>query len=75
MAGSALNLLTYLSNHLQLLPGIDFTEQLENENEVEPLLPQPKGTLPRNDENNSLSESLGKLKLNPENNRFFGKSR
>ncbi|KAJ7913922.1 fungal-specific transcription factor domain-containing protein [Mycena leptocephala] len=54
--------------------GIDFTEQLENENEVEPLLHQPEGTLPRNDENNTLSESLGKLKLNPENNRFFGKS-
>ncbi|KAJ7899046.1 fungal-specific transcription factor domain-containing protein [Mycena leptocephala] len=56
-----------------LLPGIDFTEQLENETEVEPLLHQHVETLPRNDEGN-LPDSFGKLKLDPENNRFFGKS-
>ncbi|KAJ7022335.1 fungal-specific transcription factor domain-containing protein [Mycena alexandri] len=56
----------------KLVPGIDFTEQLENEYEIEPLLQQHIETLPRNDDNVDLM--LGKLKLNPENNRFFGKS-
>ncbi|KAJ6500209.1 fungal-specific transcription factor domain-containing protein [Mycena vitilis] len=59
---------------LQLLPGIDFTAQLGNEDRVEPLsLPQLHAELPRNDEN-IPSESFGKLKLHPEKNRFFGKS-
>ncbi|KAJ6498988.1 fungal-specific transcription factor domain-containing protein [Mycena sanguinolenta] len=55
-----------------LLPGIDFAEQLENENEVEPLLRQHVETLPRND--GELVDGLNKLKLNPETQRFFGKS-
>ncbi|KAJ6594287.1 hypothetical protein B0H19DRAFT_1094839 [Mycena capillaripes] len=58
----------------KLLPGIDFTEELENLNEVQPLLHQHAETLPRNDEDSELPEDL-KLNLNPENNRFFGKSR
>ncbi|KAJ7680622.1 fungal-specific transcription factor domain-containing protein [Mycena polygramma] len=59
---------------VKLLPGIDFTQELDNEYEVEPLLHQhAERPLPRNDEH--IEEgSLGKLKLNPENNRFFGKS-
>ncbi|KAJ6594213.1 fungal-specific transcription factor domain-containing protein [Mycena capillaripes] len=56
-----------------LLPGIDFTEQLENENQVESLLHQRVDTLPRND-GDTVVEGMNKLKLNPENNRFFGKS-
>ncbi|KAJ7738759.1 fungal-specific transcription factor domain-containing protein [Mycena metata] len=55
-----------------LLPGIDFTKQLENEVEVQPLLQRDIETLPRNDDNVDLM--LGKLRLNPENKRFFGKS-
>ncbi|KAF7328961.1 hypothetical protein MVEN_02526100 [Mycena venus] len=55
---------------MQLLPGIDFTEQLEDESKVKPLLQQHVETLPRNDD--ELPDN--KLKVNPETNRFFGKS-
>ncbi|KAJ7346963.1 fungal-specific transcription factor domain-containing protein, partial [Mycena albidolilacea] len=54
----------------RLLPGIDFAEQLENESEVQPLVRVE--TLPRND--GDLADGLNKLKLNPEGQRFFGKS-
>ncbi|KAJ6544038.1 fungal-specific transcription factor domain-containing protein [Mycena capillaripes] len=57
----------------KLLPGIDFTEEFENLNEVQPLLHQHAEILPRNDEDNDSSEDF-KLDLNPENTRFFGKS-
>ncbi|KAJ7653333.1 fungal-specific transcription factor domain-containing protein [Mycena polygramma] len=58
----------------KLLPGIDFTEQFENGNQVEPFLRQEDERLPRNDEDNEiLSESFSELKLNPYN-RFFGNS-
>ncbi|KAJ7747226.1 hypothetical protein B0H16DRAFT_1851202, partial [Mycena metata] len=56
----------------KLLPGIDFTEQLENENEIQPLIQQHVERLPRNDE--EVATMLSKLKLNPEDHRFFGKS-
>ncbi|KAJ7268666.1 fungal-specific transcription factor domain-containing protein [Mycena haematopus] len=56
----------------RIATGIDFAEHLENENEVEPLLRHQVETLPRNDE--ELADGLNKLKLNPENHRFFGKS-
>ncbi|KAJ7693299.1 fungal-specific transcription factor domain-containing protein [Mycena rosella] len=56
----------------KLLPGIDLTEHLEND-DVVPLLANQAETLPRNDEDR-LSDGLGKLKANPERNRFFGKS-
>ncbi|KAK7005803.1 fungal-specific transcription factor domain-containing protein [Favolaschia claudopus] len=55
----------------RLLPGIDFTEQLEGQN-VQPLLENHADTLPRND--GDLVDGLNKLKLNPETQRFFGKS-
>ncbi|KAF8210662.1 hypothetical protein K438DRAFT_1753295 [Mycena galopus ATCC 62051] len=55
-----------------LLPGIDFAEQLENENDIEPLLRQQVEILPRND--GDLVDGLNKLKLNPGNQRFYGKS-
>jgi hypothetical protein len=59
----------------KLLPGIDFTEQLEHEDEPG-LLDEggPSGVLPRNDADH-LSEAIDKLTLNPEEHRFFGKSR
>ncbi|KAJ7693300.1 fungal-specific transcription factor domain-containing protein [Mycena rosella] len=58
----------------KLLPGINLTEHLENDVDVEPLLPHSAETpLQRNDEE-SLSGGLRKLKLDPEQNRFFGKS-
>ncbi|KAJ7940571.1 fungal-specific transcription factor domain-containing protein [Mycena leptocephala] len=58
----------------KLLPGIDFTEQLEHEDEPG-LLDEggPSGVLPRNDADH-LSEAIDKLTLNPEEHRFFGKS-
>ncbi|KAJ7772686.1 putative fungal-specific transcription factor [Mycena maculata] len=56
----------------KLLPGIDFTEQLENESNIESLLPHTE-TLPRND-TDGLTGALNKLKLNPEQSRFFGRS-
>ncbi|KAJ7187940.1 putative fungal-specific transcription factor [Mycena filopes] len=56
----------------KLLPGIDFTQDLENENEIQPLLQQSVEILPRNDQD--VADMLSKLRLNPENNRFFGKS-
>ncbi|KAJ7497597.1 putative fungal-specific transcription factor [Mycena latifolia] len=66
-------LLSKESGHLDiLLPGIDFTEHLEND-EVEPLLHHLVETLPRNDEA-QLTGAMKKLTLNPEKNRFFGKS-
>ncbi|KAF7376438.1 hypothetical protein MSAN_00059400 [Mycena sanguinolenta] len=55
----------------KLLPGIDFTEQLENEHEVKPLLQPHVEAIPRNDEE---SDGFNRLKLNPEARRFFGKS-
>ncbi|KAJ7495855.1 putative fungal-specific transcription factor [Mycena galericulata] len=57
----------------KLLPGVDLTQHLENEeDDLEPLLHYVE-TLQRND-TDELSGSLTKLKLNPEENRFFGKS-
>ncbi|KAJ7685249.1 fungal-specific transcription factor domain-containing protein [Mycena polygramma] len=55
----------------KLLPGIDFTEQLEHEDE--PSLLDNAGTLPRNDADHLLG-AIKKLTLNPEEHRFFGKS-
>ncbi|KAJ7072035.1 fungal-specific transcription factor domain-containing protein [Mycena amicta] len=57
----------------KLLPGIDFTEHLENDTDIEPLLVRPTETLPRNDAD-SVAQTLSKLKLDPDKNRFFGKS-
>ncbi|KAJ7172414.1 fungal-specific transcription factor domain-containing protein [Mycena filopes] len=54
----------------KLLPGIDFTEQLDNEEEPS-LLSDPD--LPRNDADH-LVGAIKKLTLNPEEHRFFGKS-
>ncbi|KAF8210676.1 fungal-specific transcription factor domain-containing protein [Mycena galopus ATCC 62051] len=62
----------FLIEERGLLPGIDFAEQLENENDVELLLPQHVETLPRND--GDLADGLNKLKLNPGKQRFYGKS-
>ncbi|KAJ7109443.1 fungal-specific transcription factor domain-containing protein [Mycena epipterygia] len=56
----------------KLLPGIDFTEQLDNE-EDEPNLYENVDNLPRNDADH-LSGAIKKLTLNPEEHRFFGKS-
>ncbi|KAJ7046849.1 putative fungal-specific transcription factor [Mycena alexandri] len=55
----------------KLLPGIDFTEQLDNEDEPS-LLDNPE-SLPRNDADHLLG-AIKKLTLNPEEHRFFGKS-
>ncbi|KAJ7774516.1 putative fungal-specific transcription factor [Mycena maculata] len=55
----------------KLLPGIDFTEQLENDEESS-LLENPEN-LPRNDADHLLG-AIKKLTLNPEEHRFFGKS-
>ncbi|KAJ6547628.1 fungal-specific transcription factor domain-containing protein [Mycena capillaripes] len=55
----------------KLLPGIDFTEQLEHEDE--PGLLDNAGSLPRNDADHLLG-AIKKLTLNPEEHRFFGKS-
>ncbi|KAJ7495899.1 hypothetical protein B0H11DRAFT_876933 [Mycena galericulata] len=58
----------------KLLPGIDFNDQLENEtDDVEPLIRHVETPLQRND-TDDLSNFLKKLKLNPEENRFSGKS-
>jgi hypothetical protein len=56
----------------KLLPGIDFTEQLDQEDE--PGLLDRGGSLPRNDADHLLG-AIKKLTLNPEEHRFFGKSR
>ncbi|KAJ6625842.1 fungal-specific transcription factor domain-containing protein [Mycena sp. CBHHK59/15] len=55
----------------KLLPGIDFTEQFENELEAPHLLDTE--ALPRNDADQLLG-AIRKLTLNPEEHRFFGKS-
>ncbi|KAJ7111579.1 putative fungal-specific transcription factor [Mycena crocata] len=55
----------------KLLPGIDFTEQLDNEDE--PNLLDNVESLPRNDADH-LVGAIKKLTLNPEEHRFFGKS-
>ncbi|KAJ7940570.1 fungal-specific transcription factor domain-containing protein [Mycena leptocephala] len=55
----------------KLLPGIDFTEQLEHEDE--PGFLDEGGVLPRNDADHLLG-AIKKLTLNPEEHRFFGKS-
>jgi hypothetical protein len=56
----------------KLLPGIDLTEQLEQE---ESSLPS-EDSLPRNDSDaDELLGAMQKLSLNPETHRFFGKSR
>ncbi|KAJ7343421.1 putative fungal-specific transcription factor [Mycena albidolilacea] len=55
----------------KLLPGIDFTEQLDQEDE--PGLLDSGGSLPRNDADHLLG-AIKKLTLNPEEHRFFGKS-
>ncbi|KAF7306003.1 hypothetical protein HMN09_00754800 [Mycena chlorophos] len=57
----------------KLLPGIDFTEHLENDTDIEPLIGQSVDALPRNDADN-IVQTLSKLQLNPDKNRFFGKS-
>ncbi|KAJ7647014.1 fungal-specific transcription factor domain-containing protein [Roridomyces roridus] len=54
----------------KLLPGLDFTEQLESDADIQHLLPQAE-KLPRNDE---VPNILKKLRLDPDGNRFFGKS-
>ncbi|KAJ7905569.1 fungal-specific transcription factor domain-containing protein [Mycena olivaceomarginata] len=55
----------------KLLPGIDLTEQLEQE---ESSLPS-EDSLPRNDSDaDQLLGAMHKLSLNPETHRFFGKS-
>ena len=56
----------------KLLPGIDFTEQLEQDDEGG--LFDNGGELPRNDADHLLG-AIKKLTLNPEEHRFFGKSR
>ncbi|KAF7321926.1 hypothetical protein MKEN_00714900 [Mycena kentingensis (nom. inval.)] len=57
----------------KLLPGIDF-EHLDNDTDVEGLLlGRPLECLPRNDAD-SIARTLSKLKLDPDTNRFFGKS-
>ncbi|KAJ7709839.1 fungal-specific transcription factor domain-containing protein [Mycena rosella] len=56
----------------KLLPGIDFTEQLENDDEPD-LLAGETESLPRNDADHLLG-AIKKLTLNPEHHRFFGKS-
>ncbi|KAJ6502486.1 putative fungal-specific transcription factor [Mycena sanguinolenta] len=55
----------------KLLPGIDFTEQLEQDDEGG--LFDNGGELPRNDADHLLG-AIKKLTLNPEEHRFFGKS-
>ncbi|KAF7294890.1 Zn(2)-C6 fungal-type domain-containing protein [Mycena indigotica] len=54
----------------KLLPGIDFSEQLEQE---ESPSPNSAESLPRNDTDDLLG-AIKKLTLNPEEHRFFGKS-
>ncbi|KAJ7495878.1 putative fungal-specific transcription factor [Mycena galericulata] len=59
----------------KLLPGVDLTQHLENEDEdddFEPLFRHVE-TLQRND-TDELSGSMEKLTLNPAENRFFGRS-
>ncbi|KAJ6502500.1 fungal-specific transcription factor domain-containing protein [Mycena sanguinolenta] len=58
----------------KLLPGVDLTERLEHD--MEPDLVDREEGLPRNDAENAdnAAELLGRLKLNPEEHRFFGKS-
>ncbi|KAJ7680634.1 fungal-specific transcription factor domain-containing protein [Mycena polygramma] len=60
----------------KLLPGIDFTEQLENEDHVESLIQQHVEALPRNDREDAFraSETFTKLMQNPESHRFVGRS-
>ncbi|KAJ7235467.1 fungal-specific transcription factor domain-containing protein, partial [Mycena haematopus] len=55
----------------KLLPGLDLTEQLDQEEE--PCLLDSGGGLPRNDDA-ELSGPMARLGLNPEEHRFFGKS-
>ncbi|KAK7020558.1 Zn(2)-C6 fungal-type domain-containing protein [Favolaschia claudopus] len=55
----------------KLLPGIDFTEQLDQDEE--PGLLDEGRNLPRNDADHLLG-AIKKLTLNPEEHRFFGKS-
>ncbi|KAJ7449875.1 putative fungal-specific transcription factor [Mycena latifolia] len=57
----------------KLLPGIDFTEQLDNEDESDILDNAESQPLPRNDADHLLG-AIKKLTLNPEEHRFFGKS-
>ncbi|KAJ6596960.1 fungal-specific transcription factor domain-containing protein [Mycena vulgaris] len=57
----------------KLLPGIDFTEQLENDDEPDLLDLDNAEDLPRNDADHLLG-AIKKLTLNPEEHRFFGKS-
>ena len=59
----------------QLLPGIDFNQELEKMDQVEEV---NHVALPRNDDDRTgedISGQLQRLKLNPKENRFFGKSR
>ncbi|KAJ7097867.1 putative fungal-specific transcription factor [Mycena belliarum] len=57
----------------KLLPGIDFTEQLDNDDEPDILANAESQPLPRNDADH-LVGAIKKLTLNPEEHRFFGKS-
>ncbi|KAJ7452341.1 putative fungal-specific transcription factor [Mycena galericulata] len=54
----------------KLLPGIDLTEQLDEE---ETVIQENAQSLPRNDADHLLG-AIKKLTLNPEEHRFFGKS-
>ncbi|KAJ7219335.1 fungal-specific transcription factor domain-containing protein [Mycena pura] len=56
----------------KLLPGIDFTEQLEQDNEAGNNFDNEE-SMPRNDADHLLG-AIKKLTLNPEEHRFFGKS-
>ncbi|KAJ7063364.1 fungal-specific transcription factor domain-containing protein [Mycena amicta] len=56
----------------KLLPGIDFTEQLEQDDDGNS--PDATDNIPRNDADHLLEGAIKKLTLNPEEHRFFGKS-
>ncbi|KAJ7282949.1 fungal-specific transcription factor domain-containing protein [Mycena rebaudengoi] len=78
--GSAKGYVESLENRLEkmekllnkLLPGVDVTEQLD-EDDIEPDLEPSQTSLPRND-GDCLVGTLTKLTLNPDDHRFFGKS-
>ncbi|CAK5277395.1 unnamed protein product [Mycena citricolor] len=77
--GSAKGYVESLENRLEkmesllnkLLPGIDFTEQFDKEED--PAAVEEASSLPRNDADHLLG-AIQKLTLNPEEHRFFGKS-
>ncbi|KAF8187484.1 hypothetical protein BJ912DRAFT_969930 [Pholiota molesta] len=63
----------------KLLPGIDVNQEVDRMDSPPAALPEPEPMLlPRNDDeerSTMLTMQLNKLKLNPPENRFFGKSR